>query len=419
VWVRREDEWVRGKMQQSFIGLRKDRPQDAMALVAAIGELDTSSATSKLWVMFCATISARDTSLDPMHLLDFEVRPVINVLNGHIEFNRKGEHRLVPHDPSLFLTSQIPIEYDPKASTAHWDSFCDLLFHDSFEQDEMKRHLEEVGGYIIQPWRDLATFFLMKGEPAAGKSTFGAVINRLMGKSVANRAMEMYQGQNTHAEAGLVGKLLLLDEDFDKGALLPAGFVKRISEAKHMTANPKGKDEFEFVCRAVPMVISNYWPPTRDHSGALDRRLVCWDLPAIPEPARDDDARRELLSDGLPGVLKAFVEGFARLYKRQRWALPYECVEAGERWLQNTDVVASWVQDTCVPDPDGWMSRTDAMGFFRQWYSEAMPGAKPIGKLEFYRRLRVQFGPETTRRGTKGFPGWSHVGSDFDRDVGL
>jgi putative DNA primase/helicase len=405
-------------MQQSFIGLRKERPKEAMALVAAIGEMDTSSATSKLWAMFCSFITGSDSSTDPMHLLDFEVRPVINVLNGHIEFNRKGEHQLVPHDPSLFLTSQIPLEYDPEADTAHWDSFCELLFHDSLEPDVMQRHLEEVGGYIIQPWRDLATFFLMKGSPAAGKSTFGAVINRMMGRSVANRAMEMYQGQNTHAEAGLVGKLLLLDEDFDKGALLPAGFVKRISEAKHMTANPKGKDEFEFVCRAVPMVISNHWPPTRDHSGALDRRLVCWDLPSIPMEDRDDDARRALLTDGMQGVLRAMVEGFARLYKRQRWDLPQDCVEAGARWLDNTDVVASWVKDTCVVDAEGVIARSDVMGLFKQWYSESVPGAKPIGKQELFRRIRGKFGPECKRGGEWVWTGWSHVGSDFDTDVG-
>lgn len=418
VWIRREDEYIRGLMQRSFIQLRKERPKEVMALVAAIGENDTSSITAKLWTMFCSHITGADPTEDPMRLMNWEVRPVINVRNGHIEFNRRGEYRLVKHDPSLFLTSQIPYDFDPDADTSHWDAFCELVFHDSLEPDDMQRHLEEVGGYIIQPWRDLATFFLMRGEPAAGKSTFGSLLNTMLGKSILNKEMARFEGGNNHDTAGLVGKLLLLDEDFNKGDLLPAGFVKRISEAKQLTANPKNKDEFEFINRAVPFVISNDWPPTRDHSGALDRRLVCWDLPAIPTDERDDDARRSLLREGVQGSLLRFVEGFARLYQRQGWLLPDDCVVAGERWLQNTDVVASFVTDTMVEAPDAWIPRTELLGYFREWYREAVPGAKSVGKIELYRRLRVQFGPELVRGGVRGWTGFRYVGSEFEPEVG-
>ncbi len=414
VWITRSDEWIRNKLQETFVKIRKERPEDAEEIVAAVGESRTSLITSVLWSMFCSHVSGLDESTDPMRMMDRQVRPVINCLNGHIEFNRKGQHRLVPHDPGLFLTGQVPLVYDPKADTSHWDAFCDLMFHESLESDEMQRHLEEVGGYILQPTRDLATFFLMKGEPAAGKSTFGAVMSCMLGRGVANKEMAKFGGTNDHDTAGLVGKLLLLDEDFNKGDLLPAGFIKRVSEAKQLTANPKYKAEFEFICRSVPMVITNDWPPTRDYSGALQRRLVAWDLPAIPLEDQDDDARRELLSIGLPGVFARFVEGFARLIKRGHWDLPDECVTAAQTWERYTDLVKLFATECFVTCEDGWVPRQDTWGWFQQWYRDNVPGGRTPGKKEFLSRMRGNFGMTVKRKGEHGWNNLRFVGTDFD-----
>lgn len=408
VWVTREDEHVRAAMQQSFFQLRKDKPKDALALVAAVGAEDTSTLTSRLWTMFCAHVNGLDHSRDPMRLRELQPRPVINVANGHLEFNRRGQQRLVPHDPSMFLTGQVPVEYDPEADTSHWDAFCELLFHDSIDPDDDKRHLEEVAGYVLQPWRDLPSVFIMKGRPAAGKSTFGMVLNRLLGDGIANQALGGYDGSNTHATAGLVGKLLLLDEDFNAGQFLPDGFLKRVSEAKYMTANPKNKGEFEFVCRAAPMIICNDWPRTRDHSGALDRRLIAWDLPSIPVDKQDDDARRALLSAGLAGCLRRFVEGFARLYQRGKWDVPISCMMAAKTWHVQSDAVAYWLSETFeinLRDTSSFVPRPEMWGLFRQHMRESGLANLSYGKKKFFERVGAELGAFSVRQGVRGWTG--------------
>ena len=406
LWSPIEDEDVRFVITKEIADLRTERPQDARALVNAVDETTTSGQAGALWLMFCAYIKGQDLcNPDPLSLNKSQVEPVINCLNGELHFKLDGTYELKGHNPDHFFTYQIPIEFDPQADTSDWDDFCGLLFHDSVDPEDNQRHIEEVGGYCLQPWREIPTFFLMRGEPAAGKSTFGSLVTELMGDSAAGINFgEMAEGRNVHADAELVGKLLALDDDFARGTALPDGFIKKVSEAKRVTVNPKYKDPFSAVLRSVPMLIANHWPPTRDHSGALERRAVVWNLKTIPVDKQDRKARDRLMTAGLPGVFLAFVRGFARLYDRQDWALPLDSKEALGVWLKHTDPVRLWVHEGLVKSADSRLLSTQAWDSFRAWYRLCYGGGTRLGRNHFYERLEHVIG--LRKRSAKQGPYW-------------
>ena len=64
-------------------------------------------------------------------------------------------------------------------------------------------------------------------------------------------------GQNAHDEATLVGRLLLADDDYRAGELLPDDMLKKLSEAKLLSANPKFASTFNFVARCFVMILTN------------------------------------------------------------------------------------------------------------------------------------------------------------------
>ena len=410
VWLRTEDEVVHGRLQKTLVRLRKERPADVEELVAAVGETKTSALTSALGRMFDRFVTERtgDDS-DPLGLR--RARPaIINCRNCEIHFDVNGSWVIRDHDPQQFLTSQVPVAFDPLADCPEWDRFCAMIFDRSLEPDEMQRHLEELGGYIIQPTRWLKTWVLLRGDTNAGKTTIGKVFEALLGGASVNKPMGAYDGSNSHAEAGLIGKLMLLDEDFSKGSVLPDGFIKKISESKVMTANPKNRDEIEFISLALPVVVSNHWPPTRDVSDAFTERALVWDFQRRITPEERSDQRADhMLNEELPGILRRFVEGFARLRARGAWLPPEECRRAHKHWAGRADTVALWAEECVEDSKGGWVPRSEAYASYRQWVVTV--GVKGMGKFEFLERVDKQLGgPPLKRKGAYGWPDKAVVG---------
>jgi phage/plasmid-associated DNA primase len=127
----------------------------------------------------------------------------------------------------------------------------------------MQRHLEELLGYTISMSRWLKT-----------KSTVAEVLKKMLGNSYLGYDLGRFESKKTNqfTENALVGKLALVDDDFEKSNLLPDGFLKKISEEKSMSTEKKWGDVFQFVSRALPIICSNHWPKTKD----LTDRGTAW-----------------------------------------------------------------------------------------------------------------------------------------------
>jgi P4 family phage/plasmid primase-like protien len=406
VWRPVADEIVKGKLQRTVVHLRQERKQDMAKLIAAVGESKTSAIVGELFPLMIAYVAEKDDTHDPLRLRQ-PGPAIVNCRNGEIVFHDENgiscPPRLVEHSPGRFLTSQVPIEYDPSAKCPEWDRFCGLVFPKE-HRAELQRHMEELGGYLIQHSRWLKTWVLFHGASNAGKTTIGNVFNALLDNAAVQRAMHAYDGRNSHAEAGLVGKLMLIDEDFTKGEYLPDGFIKRVSEEKAMTANPKSKDEFNFRSRALPIVISNHWPMTKDVSDALRNRALVFDFEtAIPAEERSDERQKRMLTEELPGIFARFVKGFDRLRRRGDWLLPEPCVEARRRWTTRSNNVAAYMEEMIevtsdnadrIPTADLWQS-------YRAWQRDAGSGNFSLGKVEFFERVDKLLGTRLKYRGVQ------------------
>lgn len=413
VWIPQEDDRVRGMIQETLKRLRKERPEDVMNLVAAVGDSKTSTLAAQLYTMMRGQVAHSTERVDPLGMTRRFLPPVMNCSNGEIWFDLKGNFEFHPHDASNYFTHQLAAEYDPKAECPIWDEFMGVIWSECIDPEEMTRHLEEFGGYCLQMSRWLKTWVLFKGPKDAGKSTVMEVISTILGKSVVNKDIAAYDGSNSHAEAGLVGKLLLLDDDFGKSARLPDGFIKKISEEKALTANPKSKDEFQFIARLVPTVCSNWWPATSDTSDAFVERAKVFNFNhKLTDDERDDQKKARMISDELPGILNRFIAGFARLRERGSWDVPIDGIAAHAEWTRNSNPAHMFVSEMVARSDGDHIRRSDIYRIYKMWCQQG--NFRAMGKQHFSESMAKFLGPITKNRGHLGFTGWKLLDGEID-----
>ena len=188
---------------------------------------------------------------------------------------------------------------------------------------------------------------------------------------------------------------------------LPDGDLKRLSEGKHITANPKHASEFNFVNRAVPMILSNHWPPSRDTSRAIRERAQVVDFTRYIAPAeRDELARQIILERELPGVLNRWLAGYARVQEHGGFAPPVGCERAKEHWSALSNPVMMFIKELIVADPKGFTQAADLWEGYRNWLRFSSPGSPSLKRHTFYERMDSLLGERVKKKGQMGWKGY-------------
>ena len=335
--------------------------------------------------------SSSDITVDPLNLGSFPSESIMNCLNGELVF-RKGKISFRDHDPENKLTAVLSSEYDPEAECPEWDKALERIFQGYPDRDDMIRHLHEVMGYICQTKRNLAAWVMFYGKGSNGKSFIGGVLQALIGNTGSvNVSLGDFsaRNKNDHVEAQIVGKMLMIDDDFEKGAPLPDGTLKKLSEAKMLTANPKFADSFNFVSRVTPVLLTNHWPRTSDNSYGLTRRALVFNFKnTLSEEEKDIDLLDRISANELPGVLNHMIEAWERLQKRGRFEVPPSCLMAKQEWLGNRNVVAVFMSEKMVVtgNHNDTVFGSVVWDEFKKWGQEENSGTK-WGRNSFYTEL--------------------------------
>lgn len=412
LWAMHDDEAVKGKVIKTLKRLRVERPDDVLQLVAAVGENKTSALANSLHGMMCAQLAERERRDDPLGLMRTFPLPIINCRNCELWFDINGKMKKRKHNADNFFTLRIDTEYDPSAKCPEWDRFMQLVFAESTDCEDMTRHLEELGGYLIQYSRWLKTWILFHGPTDTGKSTVAEVLKLLLGTSFVGMEMSSFgKGKSDFVESGLIGKLALVDDDYSKAQALPDGFIKKVSEEKSMTTQIKFGDNLQFVSRALPMILSNHWPVSRDVSDAFrERALVFPFVHRIAGADRSDERRNKMMKE-LPGILNRFIAGLERLRARGHWDVPLDCWDAHQEWEIKSNPARLFVSE-CVDitrDRSDFVLQTKMWEAYVQWSREQRStdtSMRGLQKAEFFERMDSILGDRTKR---DGYPGWHQV----------
>ena len=329
--------------------------------------LQTVNATAQVEFILRGLVSAesdvfRRTS-DPL--------PVLNCLNGELWIGEDGSYELTSHKYSSYLTSVLNVEYDPEATCPKWDKSIAEIFDNTKDTEGMVRHIEEFMGYVLQPYKDIASWWLFKGQGSNGKSLVCDILAELAGNAVLPCSLkDLDPNKNAHAMANLPGKLMVYDDDLDVTTTLPDGVLKKISERKRLEANPKNKPAFQFISVATPIMLANKWPLIRDVSNGTRRRAQVVPFTRIFTKAQmDKTLARTLKRDEMPGILNRCLVGLRRLRERGDFEAPRPCLHAADDWLRSGNSFAGFVED-CLEDTENdkdFVYLSELYAAYTQW----------------------------------------------------
>jgi putative DNA primase/helicase len=243
--------------------------------------------------------------------------PAVNCLNGEVWIDEKGNAELRPHRPESRFTYYVPITFDPKSSCPAYDQALLQIFSKAQDPDDMVRHWHEFVGCAIQPRRDIASFWLLIGHGSNGKSKLIETIQNLVGSdAVLNDQIASFQRDRFNIPA-LAGKLLFIDDDMASDTRLDDGLLKKISEAKEMSArHAYGERKFKFRCLALPIMVGNSYPTTTDTSHGLRRRAMVIPFDKRFEGDADQHLFPKIWSTEMSGILNRTLQGLKRLRQR-------------------------------------------------------------------------------------------------------
>lgn len=281
--------------------------------------------------------------------LDQEPLPVINCQNGELWISENGKYELVPHKYDSYLTNCLDVDFDPEAKCPKWDKAIREIFEQTNEADEVSNYFEEMMGYVMQPRKNIAAWWLLNGRGSNGKSLLADITASLCGKAaLAKPIKELNVDKNNHALSDLPGKLMVYDDDMDTNVVLPDGILKKISERKLLQANPKGKAMFSFISTATPIMLTNRLPSVKDPSNGTRRRAHVIPFERVfGDDEIDINLGEHIKKEELPGVLNRALAGLVRLRERGRFMPPKSCKNATDNFLSRSNTFLSFI-DECV-----------------------------------------------------------------------
>ena len=408
VWKRAEDDAIARLTMNSLVELTQNEDPRVSKLFERMAESrgDRLNALVTTVVSVMEKACAEEGGDDPLNLNADYAPLVVNTGSAELWFTQDGEMTVKEHCAEHRLTSQVACHFDPDATCPTWDMAVRKVFRAAEDPEGMVRHFEELMGYIMQPTRHQAIWVMLKGPGGNGKSFLLSVMTSLIGSNaVAAHSIASVGKQSSHFTDGLQGKSMLLDDDLKAGTLLPDDWLKKLSEAKSVSADPKYGRSYTFTARCVPVILTNQWPSTSDLSEGLRRRaMVIESNHVLTDEEKNPAHMLTIKDDELPGVLNRMVAGLQRFLRRgHRFDVPAECEASKSRWLDSSNPTSRFASEVIQRTERGGVKCSVVYDAYLNWARYSEHNIRPLGRTKFYESME-QFGyPRVNRKGIHWF----------------
>ncbi|UCV17221.1 DNA primase family protein [Ferribacterium limneticum] len=388
VWKQTDSSLVENRVQRSIQRILAGASKEVRGLTKLLRESERGDYLNALTTAVCGNLrrfcAKEDKASDPLNLKGSFPESVINCRNGELWFDEEGNVEFVDHDPAHKLTFQLSTSYEPTADCPKFKAALGLVFKECKSPAEVSRHFLELMGTVIQPRRIEAMWMLLKGRGENGKTFLVDIIEAVMGGGACLKGSiaDAAAGKDNHFTSSLVGKLAFIDDDVKQGVLLPDDWLKKLSEEKVLTANPKNSSTFQFTSRATMIMLANHWPRTADTSHGMTRRAHVIEFKhQLTEGEKDPNLKQYIMRNELPGVLNLLVEAWQRVLQRGRYQRPDEVTRAADTWMRSANTTGNFFRQMLVSDPAApAIKLTIIEQFYRSWMAEHEPRASALGK---------------------------------------
>ena len=280
----------------------------------------------------------------------------INFRNGLLDLET---WELVPHNPEVLSTIQLPFDYNPSVTDC---PVCKKYLRDLFtrqdggvDQDSMKILQEFCGLAVsnIYVYRAKKALFLYSTVGNTGKSVLLNLIQMIVGEenatSIPIQHMNEDKGRFTMGTA--LGKRLIINGDQTESDIGDSSYFKQLTGGDRTKMESKNQKPLMVRFRGGIIVACNGLPSFTDDKGShiFERLLLLKCTNVIPEEMRDA-LLLDKMQPELPAITNWFLEGLKRLIGNGfRFTKSASSDEAIEEYHKRLDSVYRFLYlDVCI-----------------------------------------------------------------------
>jgi P4 family phage/plasmid primase-like protien len=311
----------------------------------------------------------------------FLEEPLLNVANGLVDL-RTGQLR--EHSPEVITTTQLPIEWKPRAKCPTWEALVESALPGQLER------LEDVLSQALDWTRAPVKILLLYGASRAGKGLILRVLEQLMGRGNYSAVTLHQLADDRFMVAELYGKRANIAGELKPDEVRDISAVKMLTGEDPIQANKKYGSTFTFYSYAFLAFSCNKLPPINETTKAFTSRVAPFHF-TVGHDGREDLTLAAKLRAELPGILVRLVKAWQRRDERGGF-LPVDAATA-LHFGQNVDHVARFLAERTAPAErlaDG-LRRADLFSLWQQWCAEEnLTLAARTSRNVFFEKVRNQ-----------------------------
>lgn len=258
---------------------------------------------------------------------------------------------LLPFSPDVYVTVQIPWNYNPSA----YSKIADKVLNDFSVRDESVRQLlEECIGYCFYRRNELGSSFFLVGDKSNGKSTFLKMIKNMLGKKNYS-PLDFSELADRFNTAMMYGKLANIGDDIDDEYMSGSkvAIFKKLVTGDTIKAEEKNQPVFMFEPFCKLFFAANEMPRIKDKTGAVLRRIVIVPFNASfdkNDPSFKHNIIKDLITpEATEYIIRLGIEGLHRILDNQNFTQPESVKQKLREYERDNDVILQFIDDL----PDG------------------------------------------------------------------
>lgn len=309
-------------------------------------------------------------------------------------------------EKSLMLTKSTTVTPMSK-DCPNFKKFLNEIFNSDVD---LINYVQKMFGYFLSGSIREQKLFIFWGNGNNGKSLLLDIFREIMGDYISNAQMETFQVSKRNSSnassdlARLSSARMVTVNETNEGIRLNEGLVKQLTGGDSITARFLYATEFEFVPKFKIVMVTNHKPIIVGTDNGIWRRIVIIPFSVIiPDSDIDIDLKDKLMLEA-DAILNWFIEG-ALKYNFEGLHEPEILLRAKKDYKSEMDVVARFIEQSCVVGADKRVKSTELYQAYKQWAT----------LNNEYCMSNTKFGVEMSKKFQKvrTNSGWYYIGLDI------
>lgn len=302
---------------------------------------------------------------------------------------------LLPFSPDFIITNRINWDYRKEAK-------CDLvdktLLKLACGDQSLVDLLEETVGYCFFRRNELRKAFIFTGGARGGKSTYIAMLLKLIGEENTS-SLDLKELGDRFKTAELFGKLANLGDDIGDEFISDTAVFKKLVSGDRLTAERKGKDPFAFSNYSKMIFSANQLPRVKDRVGAVIDRLIVVPFNAqfSKEDADFDPFIKTKLcrQDAIERLIVLGVAGLRRVLENNRFTTSESVEKSLQEYNELNNPIIGFFKEIREEDGEDALER-EPIAYWYARYSEYCLAnqLQALSRREFTTQTMREFGLE-------------------------